>query len=192
MATSELQVSLPCECGGSVTARARDAGGSIRCNCGRNVSVPRLSELRQLSGADPFITNPVEAIRKAQRAGIDPAGDKCLLCGVERPVFYELNAVCEQSHVKKSNSGDSGGLLRWFVLPFIANVLISLQKQDETIDRRGHDVEVTFRLPVCDLCTSTSGSPTRDSVARQLMLLVPAYKDLLDYYPRLVLSTKRG
>jgi len=191
MATNELQVALECTCGRSTTARTKDAGGTLTCACGNSVAVPKLSELRLMAGADAFITNPAEAILKSQREGNEPGGDKCLLCGAASPVFYECHAVCEQSHVKKTGESKSTEMLRWLILPFIANIILSLNREDQKIDRLGHDIDVKFRLPVCNLCQSSTGNPTRPAVAKKLMLRVPLYKQLLDYYPSLSLSIDR-
>src|SRR3954449_9046146 len=75
---SDLLATLSCSCGRSVFARARDAGGRISCECGNNIAVPNLSQLRILAGADAFVTNPAELIRKLQAEGKNPAGDSCL------------------------------------------------------------------------------------------------------------------
>src|SRR5262245_5627582 len=106
MATSDFRIDLPCSCGGNVTARIKDAGGAIPCSCGKLVTVPKLSELRTLAGGDPFVTNPVEAIRKLQRQGIDPTNGKCVACGSLATATYQCHASCEASHLKKA-SGDS-------------------------------------------------------------------------------------
>jgi hypothetical protein len=191
MVTNELQVALDCDCGRPIAARAKDAGTTIACTCGNLVAVPKLSELRLLAGADAFVTNPAEAILKLQREGNEPGGDKCVMCGSATPVFYQCLAICEQSHVKKNRASQSNGLLRWLFLPFIVNVLISMRAEDETIDRHGHDLEVKFRLPLCDLCKTAAGNPTRPNLAKKLMVRVPQYKQLLDYYPGLSLTIIR-
>jgi hypothetical protein len=173
-----------------MTARARDAGGSLTCACGTTLAVPKLSELRLLAGTDAFVTNPAEAIFKSQREGNEPAGDTCLLCGAAAPMFYQCHAVCEQSHVKKTGTSKSNEMIRWLFLPFIVNIILSFSREDEKIDRLGHDIEVKFRLPVCNLCKTSIGNPRRTSVAKNLMIRVPLLKQLLDYYPRLSLSVE--
>jgi hypothetical protein len=190
---SELQAQLHCSCGRSVVARAPDAGGTIKCNCGKSVPVPPLSKLRTLSGSEAYITNPVEAIRKAQREGNDPAGDKCVVCHSANPTFYRCHAVCEQSHIKRTaaSDDDSTAILRWLFFPLILNVILSFMKRDTTIDRQGHDIEIVFQLPVCDPCSKNFGKPTRPSVAKQIMRNVPLYQELLDYYPGARLRIER-
>src|SRR5262249_14326388 len=123
MSANELQVDLKCLCGATVTARAKDAGGLLQCSCRRSVAVPNLSKLRTLAGTDAYVTNPADAIRKAQREGNDPAGDKCLVCGSSAAVFYNFRAVCESSHVKHGTGKESGDIPRLMSLLFLPRVI---------------------------------------------------------------------
>jgi hypothetical protein len=176
-------------------ARSKDAGCSVACICGNAVAVPRLSELRALTGTDPYITNPVETIRKLQSEGADPAGTNCLLCGSSTPELYKCHAECESSHVKRTGGDDTygfGRILLFLFLPvLLALAIISRRRESETFDRLGHDVEVSFNLPVCDPCAKTIGNVTRPAIAKTLMLQVPVYKELLEYYPRMKLLITR-
>jgi hypothetical protein len=151
--------------------------------------VPNLSKLRTLAGADAYVTNPVEAIRKAQQSGNDPAGDKCLHCGSASPVKYHCTAVCERSHVKRA-SADPPSMLHWLLLPVVVNILLWFRSDDDYADRQGHDIEVTFTLPVCDVCKSTVGNVTRPNVAKKFMHQVPLYRELLAFYPYLTLTVQ--
>jgi hypothetical protein len=192
MATNELKVSLSCECGGAVDAAAKDAGRTVTCNCGRAVAVPKLSQLRTLAGGNPFITNPVEGIRKQQRDGINPAGESCVLCGSLSPIFYKCYAVCESSHAKRANKVDPISMVRLLFVPIVWLIAMLLrEKEFEPIDRRGHDIAISFDLPVCDPCAASAGKVTRASVAKRLMLQVPLYKELLECYPKLELKVAR-
>lgn len=47
-----MNYSIPCQCGKSLQAAASQAGTDIECTCGRLISVPPLSQLRQMA-ADP-------------------------------------------------------------------------------------------------------------------------------------------
>jgi hypothetical protein len=140
-------------------------------------------------GNDAYTTNPAEAIRKAQCDGIDLAGSACLVCGSPSAVVYACHAICESSHVKKSPS-DSNFFIRWLFLPFVVNFLAWFRDEPQ-FERQGHDVEVSFNLPVCDTCTATNGNVTRPAVAKRLMDSVPMYKELLGYYPQLKLEIRR-
>jgi hypothetical protein len=197
MDMSELQAKVPCVCGGSVIVRAKDAGGIAKCACGKLVSVPNLSKLREMTGAEPFVTNPAEAIRKLHLQGIDPAGDKCVLCGSSVPVAYDCHAVCESSHLKSSADAESPSIPRLLTLLFLPHLitwfmLCFRRSEPMEAERRGHDISISFNLPVCDPCVATGGNPVRPAVAKQLMIKVPAYKKLLEYYPKMTLSIKRA
>lgn len=188
---NDVQVRLSCTCGREVLARAKDAGGSIACDCGSVVLVPSLSALRTIAGADAYTTNPVEAIRKLHAAGESPAGDSCIRCSCAKPVIYNCTAVCERSRAGSSAGSASDGLLSWLFLPFVFNVLLYFRRAGSVTDRYGHDVEVSFQLPVCEQCASQFGKPTRPSVAKQLTTNNPLLNELLDFYPELTLTVKR-
>jgi hypothetical protein len=50
---------LACECGGEIAVRTQQAGGRTICECGREVDVPKLGELRKLPAAPlPPISAP--------------------------------------------------------------------------------------------------------------------------------------
>lgn len=184
---AELQINLPCSCGASVVARNADAGGAISCKCGRSISVPSLSKLRMLVGEEAYVTNPVEAILKAQNVGHDPAGEVCLLCGSKTPRFHRITALCEQSHVKRS-SHDPNNFLHWLFLPVVWNFVLWFLHKDVDAVRQGHDREVTLLLPICEPCESVSGQLNRSDSGKKLFLLVPLYAQLLEHYPNLKLE----
>ena len=174
-------------------ARASDAGGLIACPCGRSIVVPSLSKLRMMAGADAYTTNPVEAIRRAQHLGISPPSDKCLLCGISADVVYQCHVVCESSQVKRAGNDQSDlGVLRWLLLPAVFNLLLAFRPREPECLRQGHDIEVDFILPLCNLCAASSGNVSRSRVAMRIMSNVPLYKELLTYYPHLKLKSERA
>jgi hypothetical protein len=139
-----------------------------------------------LAGADAYTTNPVEAICKALANGDDPAGTTCVQCGAAAPAIYRCTAICEESHAKRTADRDSA--VRWLLLPIFVNMMLWFHHQEEEIDRQGHDVEVSFNLPVCDACARPVGNVLRPAVARQFLLRVPVYRELLEFYPNLKLK----
>ncbi len=60
-AVDPMTYSVPCECGKTLAVIATDAGTDMRCECGRLVSVPILSQLRQQSGQGH--TKPAQSTR---------------------------------------------------------------------------------------------------------------------------------
>jgi hypothetical protein len=76
-------------------------------------------------------------------------------------------------------------------MAFFAGLALLRESKATQLEVRGHDVGVSFDLPVCDACAATNGKPTRPAVAKSLMKQVPAYRDLLAKYPDLTLSVKR-
>jgi hypothetical protein len=196
MGTNDLRVSLSCGCGRSVVARAKDAGGTISCICGKQVAVPRLSELRTRVGADAYVTNPAEAIRKLQEQGISPAGDRCLLCKSMATVAYTCHALCETTYSKPDDSALDEIPMPMLAIAFdylvvepLYRILFRRGGPNSTVV--GYDVGVTFTLPVCDACAKTSGNVIRPKIAKRLMASVPVLAELLAYYPQLELTVER-
>ena len=64
---------LPCSCGQSVGVEFRQAGGQVRCACGRVLEVPSLRTIRQL---EPEVAPP----GRRGRASILVADSRCPLC----------------------------------------------------------------------------------------------------------------
>jgi hypothetical protein len=145
-----------------------------------------------MAGADAYATNPAEAIRKLQRSGQDPLGDKCLLCGSADPIVYECTAICERSHVKRAADNENFiGWFFWLLLPALLKALVWVRHEVTDAVRQGHDVEVEFRLPVCDRCARSMGDVTRPDVVKKIISRVPPYYALLCYYPNLMLQIVR-
>jgi hypothetical protein len=110
-------------------------------------------------------------------------------------VQYRCDAICESSHLKGATS-DAAGILGWlifFCTSFFLGIGFLFRRGEETQGIvHGHDVGVTFDLPICDACAATNGKPTRTAVAKNLMRQVPAYQQLLEHYPNLTLKIKRA
>jgi hypothetical protein len=192
---SDLLATLSCSCGRSVFARARDAGGRISCECGNNIAVPNLSQLRILAGADAFVTNPAELIRKLQAEGKNPAGKSCLNCGSASPQFYDCHAVCESSHIKAGTTKEAGDIPRLLSLLFLPKLILFLmlavRRKPQESEIRGHDIEVSFKIPICSACAKTIGDVTRPKTALQVLSRAPVLAKLIAYYPQLQLQLTR-
>lgn len=52
------EFAVTCECGASLSALATQAGSTVACRCGRQVKVPRLSELRERFSAVTRLEDP--------------------------------------------------------------------------------------------------------------------------------------
>ena len=151
-----------------------------------------------MAGKAAYVTNPAEAIRKLQMAGISPAGDRCVVCKSTVPVFYSCEAVCEASTLKAAAADQTGNgipslLLRLLTLSPIRLLRRLLPRHDQLVDaiRVGHDVHISFKLPICDPCAMTAGNVFRSNVAKKLLTHVSEYRDLISYYPDLKLTVTR-
>jgi hypothetical protein len=193
MGMSELRVSLTCDCGRPFSVGSGDAGNLLNCDCGRSISVPSLSKLRSLVGKDAYVTNPAETIRKIQSAGGNPAGERCVLCGSPSPVFYACYALCEATQLKRADDEPNEmifSVIKYFVFGPLAWLPV-WRRGSKGAEVVGHEVQVTFTLPVCEPCARIDGNLKRPRLAKQLMANVPIYKELLAYYPQLTLTVEQ-
>jgi hypothetical protein len=183
---NNLRTTLLCDCGNSNAVSAMEAGTLINCPCGKSITVPSLSKLRQLAGQDAFVTNPADAIRKIQRDGGNPAGDRCVLCGSDSPQFYECHALCESPQLKHAQDAEASDIPRQMlgvanyillgpILWLLAAFAFARRPADSGNEVVGHEVQVAFTLPICNACAASSGDVTRPTVAKRLMELVPIY-----------------
>ena len=158
--------------------------------------MPRLSELRTLAGADAYVTNPAEAIRKLQSQGSTrPASGAC--CAARRrPCFMRATPSANRRMLRQSSSDGGYSLPKLLGILFLPQLLfflyLLLRKQDcrrtrAPWARHRRGLHLTGLRPMC----STTGNVTRPKVARQLMAKVPALSELLEYYPQLELTVER-
>ena len=196
---SDFSVQIACECGNLLDVRNSQAGTHLTCPCGKILKAPSLGKLRQLAGKDAYVTNPAEAIRKSVLAGVNPAGDVCIVCGSRSPQEFECNAECESVVVKNSPETSNSYvsflarfgavlLLPKLLLLFLLRGRVSGQEPTEF----GHEVSVSFPLPVCRPCVESGHNPCDKRTAKELMRKVTLYRQLLDYYPKLVLSVQKS
>lgn len=186
MSTSKIEVSIRCACGRSLIAHQGNAGTTISCDCGQDVVMPRLSKLRQLSGADAYATNPGDLIRSAVAKGQSPGSDACLSCGSSSAPLYRCFAQCEspvQRQRSSRPSGDIGSALIKLVGFFVMPISIVVKRRESQGIVCGNEVRVDFSIRVCKSCRTNRGDPTKPHVLKKLLIRLREYRDLVDYYP---------
>lgn len=108
MSTSRFRVPIECDCGHTLFAHQGNAGTVVPCECGQSIRIPRLSRLRELSGADAFSTNPGDIIRKAVTREQSPGSAGCVSCGAQSAPLYRCFAQCESSFQKRGPGSPPG------------------------------------------------------------------------------------
>lgn len=174
-----------CECGKVHAVSAADAGGIVRCPCGRSVDVPPLHQLRTAAGED--VLSPAVRIEALLLRGLLPGTRACAVCARETDGLVRVAVACERGRIGPPNSSRdqavTGCLLGLLIggLPglFVANRLMK-PNEPEVPKQIGQDVAFTLPLAVCPACRPSLND---SNVLLRALRTVPDYEALLDQYP---------
>lgn len=178
-----MEYTVHCECGKAHPVAAKQAGSEFRCDCGRCVVVPRLSQLRIAAGQSAVPLNAVEIVEGMLRNGELPSNTVCPLSGKDAEHTVMLHVQCEeiwlQSEGRKGNS-----------LLFLYNLLIgwwlgaAVASEDSgPVQQYGRNTSVTIPIRISE-DQRTKILKTRDQqVLKSLLNNTPAYAKMLEEYP---------
>jgi hypothetical protein len=169
---------VQCECGTTIPVSTGQAGSTVSCECGSPVSVPRLAQLRQMAGKDPYAVNAVQAIRRALNLGELPGTD-CACCHGRARRIVRCRVVCERSY-RVREGGEQGGNFAAFLLLGVVSLLGSWSSRSY-VETRGRDTEVELAVAICHGCRSV-GSLHRKRARKRLLKKVPLYANLFAEY----------
>ena len=179
--------SVTCDCGAVIPVTASLAGATIACRCGRQVPVPRLSQLRVAHGLAATETNIRDTIGRLIREETLPWGDCCAVTAMPTGDVMLFDVECERGYLKGSASRKWGAVL--FMLGFFACFpaaifmwLIGYDLFKTPAERVGRDIVITVPLLVR---TESHGAVRRwpQSRLKNLLRSVPVYERLLAEYP---------
>ncbi len=88
---------VPCECGNEVPVSEGAAGASLRCDCGRTISVPSLDELRRQSGRTAPAPPARVLIEYMLADGELPTLKCCFSCSSPTDEVTHVVAECEKT-----------------------------------------------------------------------------------------------
>lgn len=173
-----MPYSVTCQCGRVLAVAASQAGSSTECRCGRQLDIPRLSELRSAAGETPIPLNTVERIRAMIRQGELPVGDVCPYSGrpANETVYFDVQ--CERTWVRRRGPKFFFG---WIGL------LMALYHDGP---REEFGRETTIRVPL-RIAGEARGQILRmrsQSKLKRLLLQTPIYGELLREYPQASVS----
>lgn len=175
-----------CECGHTLQFAASSAGTAVPCLCGRQVKIPKLSELKRLSGEDD---QPVLGIADRLRLmNLDkqlPPDTNCIRCQVKTADRLECWVECERAWGREGKSWAMALFsLHWPILSLVARAL----ERGEISEVDGRDVLVRTPLALCENCQH--GESRSESNVRRLLLEVDLYRQLLETYPGARVGTR--
>jgi len=178
-----------CECANEIPVERTAAGGTAVCRCGREVRVPRLSELKRQAGE--LVELRVSALDRVRQLLLEQGLPPDPVCRItQRPttdVLY-LTVVCEEPRLRGNSSwwgllfiGAGAFLVSLWLLPVY---LLASREEPEVIAP-----ETVFRLPV-PIASDRQAQirDYRESELRELLCTVPLYAQLLAEFPQARIS----
>ena len=169
-----------CQCGHILDISASSAGTLVSCHCGREVKIPKLSELKRLTGQS---VEPVLGIADHLRMMyLDkrlPLDTHCVACQVQTSGTLECWVECERARASAAGALNRMLSVLFVVLsPLHAMHAYSNSHEQEAL---GNDLVVRTPLPICKNCLHNTSRSERS--IRKLLLEVDLYRELLDTYP---------
>jgi len=181
-----MEYVVNCSCGRPISVSPAAAGTMVRCACGNEVQVPRLSELRTAAGQRQYESGTVDTIKRLIVEGKLP-GARCAISGELTDDVSYFDVECQRVWV----SGDSAKagciitlLLAVITLPFGWLVYFRRGRRRAAHGDQMHGYELTVRVPlrVCGRFEQR----LRDMSQRELhrvLKTAPEYEKLLEQYP---------
>lgn len=172
------------DCGHEYPFMSANAGEMIPCVCGKQLKIPKLSELRRLAGQPTEFINIADELRKLYLDKQLPPDPQCMFCQVKTANTLQCWVECERAQLPSEGIGTTAGktLILNAVLPFFGLFYFPLGSgQNADAEAVGNDVVVRTPLSVCENCLpKTSRKPDH---IRGFLRSVPLYRQLLDTYP---------
>ena len=169
-----------CECGNALPIAASAAGTVVPCHCGKQVKVPKLSELKRLSGqsVEP-IAGIADYLRTMYLNKQLPPDTRCVGCLAKTDETLDCWVECERTFDRE---GKQWGMAMLFVFSIPLWVLARMFGGVRTHEVEGRELVVRTPLPLCDTCLHSTARS--EANIRQLLLGVDIYRPLLERYPR--------
>jgi hypothetical protein len=169
-----MALGVYCECGRCLPVAEKDAGSSLTCSCGLKVVVPLWEEFRDC----PLLLSAVTVERRVRRLlaeGILPGTAGCLRCGDGKADIVSVELECER-HTVHSSGGP-----RFLIIPLPWGVHWISWREEQRIEVRGRDTDVSTPIILCAACHRQFHAPTRSSYVLLAVLLLAA-SGILGYF----------
>ncbi len=177
-----------CECGFALPIAASAAGTFVPCRCGKQVKIPKLSELKRLSGqrVEP-IAGIADYLRTKYLDKQLPPDTRCVGCLAKTDETLDCWVECERTFDREGKQWGMAMLFVFSIPMWLFARMVSGARKHE-VD--GRELVVRTPLPICTNCLhSTSRS---EANIRQLLLGVEIYRQLLERYPGACVGASQG
>ncbi len=173
---------IKCEQGHPLSVTSAVAGATISCECGAEVKVPLLSQLRLMSGQEAYVSNATDMLDSAHRAGREPAGLECLKCDQPAENVVDIVVLCERADIDLNHPSwiMHRAIGTWIFV--LAYGLFQSHKRNKELEKTSpRNVRTHFRL--CQRCLRNPRRPPNRKKIRRLLKKVPVYAQLYKENP---------
>ena len=170
-----MDVSVFCnKCNRTRTVSEGSAGMRFVCDCGGELNVPSLEQIRLQLGITAMHHSPEFEIPRRVGLGELPPSH-CVLCRCFPEHTLKITAVCSEVFVKGRRAGVIGllaGTISWCfaIVGFgFVGILASVFRSENDIPQyHGHDLVVALPLKLCGRCAEALPSSRQSSVLSML------------------------
>jgi hypothetical protein len=170
------------ECGADIAVSQSQAGGVFLCECGTEVIIPRLSDLRLAAGQTRYSSTAVDRVRGMLKRGELPTKRSCPVCGNVGDTVVHLGIQCEKASATDSQDQ---GILAVAVFGWLAGLAAALRPfNTRASEIHGRETRLEVPLQFCKSCLPQVTRSTSKRKLRQYLGGEPAYRDVFVEYPR--------
>lgn len=166
---------ITCTCSQKLSVTPADCGGTLRCSCGRMVDVPRLSDVREMSGLAAIDIGIVNRIKQQIVSGALPAEQNCVACNCYTSHIVLCEIECERRAIR------GGGFWRKFFMTLVSAALNVIVADDSERTIHGRDISVIVPLHACERCAKKLRRSKRKRISA--LLRTDLYRELFAQYP---------
>jgi hypothetical protein len=177
-----MNYSVTCGCGRIRAVEATQAGSTLKCACGRSITVPLLSTLRSTAGENAIPLNTIDTIREMIRRGELPSGEVCPHSGRRADSTVYFHVQCERMWVRGNDSTNIGStIVHFLLLGWMASLFASLKSRP--LEELGRDTSLELPLRISSEVSATIMRMRRQKTLKRLLRSTPIYATLLDEFP---------
>jgi hypothetical protein len=186
-----MEFRIDCPCGEHVVVTEASAGATLRCDCGRPISVPSTPALRVAAGLPRYDYSPEQVIESLLAAGRLPGTKVCIHCGFETDQVLEVYTECETQYRTSTGTPAWLRVVTLVLLPFgvffhLFHLLFSSERE---VQWHGRDTKFLLPIAACEHCQRLLRRPT---LLRKCMHKIPEYGRLLEKFPRARVKLQRA
>jgi hypothetical protein len=179
---------VTCQCGKSQRVSSAAAGTTVICGCGMGITVPSLRALREeaaITGSQPKLY-----LERILADGKYPGKAECVCCGEPTQDLQYFRVQADQSGILEEKQRSTrltyaAAIIGWLLFGWLGGALLASAHSKRLKELAAIPKEVDLDLPLF-VCPGCTGRVKRVRGIKAALRSIPAYQDLFDAYPNLV------